>query len=156
MLDTLRQCPEQGSFTLSSELRKDLAWVDRLLPTTDGMFLIYHNRHPVHLYLDACMSGCGALTVGRAYHTTFFTSRVLWDNPFICHLEALNAALAIKLWAPQFVHQLIHLFCDNQAAVTIFQAGQGKDAFLQACSRDMADVHAVGHHPCNGPPPGNC
>ena len=58
MLDTLRQCPEQGSFTLSSEFCKDLAWFDRFLPTTDGMFLIHQNdRHLVHLYIDACMSG---------------------------------------------------------------------------------------------------
>ena len=123
MLDTLKQCPEQGFFTLSSEFRNDLAWFDRFLPTTDGTFLIHQDdRHLVHLYIDACMSGCGALTVGRDYHTTF-PSRVLWDNPLICHLEALNATLAIKLWAPQFVHhQLIHLFCDNQATVTIFQA----------------------------------
>ena len=76
------------------------------------------------------MSGCGALIVGRAYHATF-PPRVLQDNPLICHLETLNATLAIKLWAPQFVHHLIHLFCDKQAAITIFQA------FLQAFPRDI-------------------
>ena len=43
--------------------------------------------------------------------------------------------LAIKLWPPQFVHQLVHLFCDNQAAITIFQARPGKDAFFRACAR---------------------
>ena len=99
------------------------------------------------------MSGCGALTVGRAYHT-IFPPRVLRDNTLICHLEALNAALAIKLWAPHYMHQLIHLFCDNQATVTIFQAGWGKDAFFQACTRDIWQTCvqwvitlAVGHIP---------
>ena len=58
MLDILRQCPEHGSFTLSSKFHKDLAWFDRFLPTTDGTFLIYQDdRHPVHLYIDTCMSG---------------------------------------------------------------------------------------------------
>ena len=136
-LDTFRQCPEQGSFTLSSEFHRDLTWFDRFLPTTDGTFLIYQDdRHLVHKYIDACMSACGAIKVGRAYHATF-PPRVLRDNPFICQLEALNAALAIKLWAPQFMYQLIHLFCDNQAAVTIFQACRGKDAFLQTCAREI-------------------
>ena len=95
------------------------------------------------------MPGCGDLTVGRAYHATF-PSRVLPDKPLMCHLEALNAALA-----PHFVHQLIHLYCDNQAAVNIFQAGRGKDDFLQAYLRDIWQMcaqwdisFAVGHIPC--------
>ena len=58
MLDTLRQCLEHGSFTLSSEFCKDLAWFDRFLCKTDGTFLIHQDdRHPVHLYTNACMSG---------------------------------------------------------------------------------------------------
>ena len=41
MLDTLRHCPEQGSFKFSSEFHKYIAWFDRFLPTTDGTFLIH-------------------------------------------------------------------------------------------------------------------
>ena len=67
MLDTLRQCPEQGYCTLSSEFHKDLAWFDHFLPTSCGTFLIHQDdRHPVHLYINACMSGCGAITASRA------------------------------------------------------------------------------------------
>ena len=137
IIDTLIQCPERGSFTLSPELCKDLAWFDRFLPTTDGTFIIHHDdMHLVELYIDACMSGCRALTADRTYHATF-SPRVLWADPPISHLGPLNTALAIKMWAPQFAHQLLHLFCDSQAAVTIFQAGRGKDSFLQACARDI-------------------
>ena len=51
MLDTLR---EQGSFTLSPKFRKELAWFDRFLPTTDITFIIHQNdRHPVQLYINA-------------------------------------------------------------------------------------------------------
>ena len=78
---------------------------------------------------------------GREYHATF-PPRVLQDNSLICHLKALNATLAIKLWAVQFMHQLLHLFCDNQATVTIFQASQGKDSFLPACTRDIRQTCA--------------
>ena len=81
MLDTLRQCPEQGSFTISSEFRKDLAWFDHFIPTTNGMFLIHKDdRHPLHLYIDACMTGCGAITQSQAYHATF-CPRVLLTQP---------------------------------------------------------------------------
>ena len=72
MLDTLRQCPEQGSFTLSPAFCKDLPWFDWFLPTTDGTFIIHLDyRHLVQLYIDVCMYDCGALTAGRAYHATF-------------------------------------------------------------------------------------
>ena len=93
MLDTLRQCPEQGFSTLSPEFRKDLAWFDRFLPNTDGTFIIHQDdRHMVQLY---SMSNCRALTADRAYHATF-PPRVLRDNnPLICHLEALNATLGL-------------------------------------------------------------
>ena len=48
MLDTLRQCLEQGSFTLSPEFSKDLAWSEWFLPTTDVTFIIHQDdRHPV-------------------------------------------------------------------------------------------------------------
>ena len=137
MLDTLRQCLEQGSFTLSPEFHKDLDWFDRFLPNTDSTFIIHQDeRHPVQLYIDACMSGCRARTAGRAYYAPF-PARVLRANHNICHSKALNATLAIKLWAPQFAHQLLNLFCDNQATVTIFQVNRGKYSFLQACTRDI-------------------
>ena len=55
-------------------------------------------------------------------------------NPPICHLGTLNDALAIKLWDPQLIHQLLHLFCDNKVVVIIFQAGSGKDPFLKDCA----------------------
>ena len=54
MLDTLRQCPEKGSVTLSPEFRKDLAWFDWFLPTTGGTFIIHQDdKNPVQLYIDA-------------------------------------------------------------------------------------------------------
>ena len=60
----------------------------------------------------------------------------------ICHLEALNTTVAITLCTPQFAHQLFHLFCNNEDAVTIFQADNGKVPFRQACTRDIWQVYA--------------
>ena len=31
----------------------------------------------------------------------------------------------------------MHLYCDNEMAVNIFQAGHGKDTFIQACTRPL-------------------
>ena len=45
--------------------------------------------------------------------------------------------MAVKVWAPHFKGQLVHLFSDNAKAVAIFQAGKCWDAFIQACSREL-------------------
>ena len=62
--------------------------------------------------------------------------------------------MAVKVWAPHFKGQLVHLFLDNATAVAIFQAGKGWDAFIQACARELWltcaawDITlAVGHVP---------
>ena len=45
--------------------------------------------------------------------------------------------VGVKIWAPHFTGQLVHLFSDNATAVAIFQASKGRDAFIQACARDI-------------------
>ena len=56
MLDTLRQCLEKRSFTLSPEFRKDIGSFDHFLPNTGGTFIIHQDsRNPVDLYIDICM-----------------------------------------------------------------------------------------------------
>ena len=84
----------------------------------------------------------------------FSPTHILHQNLSICHLEALNALVAVKVWAPHVKGQLVHLFSDNATAVDIFQAGKGMDAFIQACSREIWltcaawDITlAVGHVP---------
>ena len=57
----------------------------------------------------------------------------------ICYLEVINDVGAIKTWGKQFRTQLGHLSCDNETAVTIFQAGRGraKQLWLICTSNDI-------------------
>ena len=64
--------------------------------------------------------------------------------------------MAVKVWAPHFRGQLVHLFSNNATAVAIFQASKGRDNFTQACARELWltcatwDITlAVGHVPGN-------
>ena len=50
------------------------------------------------MYIDA--------TDTDAYHAEFPFHILDEDRP-ICHLEALNVVVALRLWAPQLAHQLI-------------------------------------------------
>ena len=72
----------------------------------------------------------------EAYHSLFPT-QILQKDLSICHLKALNATVAIKMWAPKYVNRLVHLFPDNTTAVAIFQAGRWKDYFLKAYAREI-------------------
>ena len=92
MLETFRKCPSRGSFCLSPDFRNVLALFNSYLPTTDGIFLIHQEgKQPIHLYVDACESGCGAITTNYAYHAIFPTS-VRSQIHLIYHLEVLNGA----------------------------------------------------------------
>ena len=122
MLETLLACPLQGSITLSSGFRKDLAWFRHFLSSFNGIQLIHEDtRVPLPLYVDACTSGCRAVTTSEAYHTRFPHPIVQQDSS-ICHLEVLNAVVAVKICAPMFKNQLVHLFPDNTTAMAIFPA----------------------------------
>ena len=67
----------------------------------------------------------------------FPSPHILHQNLSICHLEALNALVAVKVWSPHFKGQFVHLFSDNATVVAIFQAGKGWNAFIQACVREL-------------------
>ena len=45
--------------------------------------------------------------------------------------------VVVKVWASQFAHHLKHLLSNNARAVAIFQTGNGRELFLQACSREI-------------------
>ena len=70
----------------------------------------------------------------QSYHVQLPQHLLTADVP-ICHLEADNAT--IKMWVTVFQHKLVHLYCDNEMAVNIFQADCGRDPFIQACAQQL-------------------
>ena len=57
------------------------------------------------------------------------------DNHQARGLNYFNAFAVGKTWEEKFTGKLIHLFCDNDTAVNIFQVGWDKDTYIQACAR---------------------
>ena len=47
----------------------------------------------------------------EAYHSQFL-EHILHQDLSICHLEALNAMVAITLWDPKYANRLVHLLLD--------------------------------------------
>ena len=52
------------------------------------------------------------------------------------HLEAVNAAAALRTWAP-LKENFVHLFIDNVTTVVIFQLCWGRDSYTQAFARHL-------------------
>ena len=74
--------------------------------------------------MDPCTTGCGEICQAEAYHIEFPQHIISQSHP-ICHLNAVNAVVAIATWAQKYNGKLLHLFCDSVTAVAIFQAGRG-------------------------------
>lgn len=136
MLITLRASPKQGWVHLDNDFKLDIHWFQRFLPQYNGVHLIDPPASTHHMEADACLTGCGGIYNGEYYHTQF-PPHVMARNRPICHLEILNLVIAVKLWAPQWQHSVITVYCDNMTAVSILSHGRGKDPFILQCAREI-------------------
>ena len=76
-----------------------------------------------------------------------FQSHILQQQLSICHLEALNAVAAIKVWATIFIKQLLQLVSDNTRAVSYLPGWQGHGyIYPSLCQGDLAHLRSLGCH----------
>lgn len=86
---------------LSPDFRKHLRWFHAFFVWTNGMFSIHdEHRVPISLYVEVCTMDCRAICQYEAYHNKFHQHIIKPHHP-ICHLEALNAVVTVKMWAQQ-------------------------------------------------------
>ena len=83
----------------------------------------------MEVFMDACKTGISAIYQPEVYHTEFLPQVLAKQHPII-HLEALNALVALRRWAPQLTDDLIQLYSDSTTAVTIFQVSRGREVFI--------------------------
>ena len=143
MLATLRDCPDEDTLHLSVEFKKDLQWFRLYVASRNGVCIIDEDvLHTVDIFMDACTTDCGALCGVEAYHT-IFQQRILDQRHGICELEALNVAVAIKLWALTLVGHKVRLYSYSSMAVAIIKAGKGRNRRIQACARYGCHVPCI-------------
>jgi hypothetical protein len=137
LLHALRACPPTGSLKLTEEFKKDLSWLAQFLPQCNGVFIIQPTNPPQHhIYVDSSLSGAGGILEKQAYALEYPPAITDVQHP-ICHLEALNCVLALKLWSSQLAGKKVSLHCDSATAVAVLQAGKGRDPFIQQCAREV-------------------
>ena len=136
ILQTLRNAPTKGRIRLTEEFHKDINWFRKFMVAFNGITKI-HNKtsSPIHLYVDACLSGIGGHTKAHVY---------CQDLPLcykmrlsIVHFEMLNVMVAFLLWAHDWVNNRVEVHCDNAAVVSVINSGSSRDPFLAACTRTL-------------------
>lgn len=139
MLDQLRSCPEHGYTDLTDDFMRDVSWFLCFLPQYNGISLMCHTDMNVsgqQIFIDSCLTGCGAINEDEFYHTVF-PDFVLDRSHTIAHLEFLNLVIASKLWAPAWRGLRVIFRCDNAACCSVLNTGRGKDPFLLQCAREV-------------------
>ena len=61
----------------------------------------------------------------------------------ISHLEILNIAVALKVWAKHCVNKRIKVHCDNMAMVEVLRNGRARDNTLALLARNIWLVCAI-------------
>jgi hypothetical protein len=137
MLATLRLAHHSQHVVLSDEFRKDIRWFQHYLSSTNGIFIIHQDDRPaVHVYVDSCLTGLGGCTAGAAYHS-LYPEDVTNRKWAICHLEALNCLVALRLWQHKLCGKRVHLHSDSATAVAVLQLGRGRSPILQTIAREI-------------------
>ena len=124
MLTILRECPDIGNITLSSEFCKDLQWFRQYVACTNGLSMMEEDsRQSIHIYMNACITVCSVLCQKDAYHAVFPEQEGSY-------------------------HGWVVLHSDSYTAVEIFQSGKGRNSHIHVCAREIwlaCAIHDVTH-----------
>ena len=120
---------------LTHDFHQDLDWFVRFLPHFNDVTCL--KKDPIdnsqELYLDACLTGMGAVWRNRVYTTPIY--EIPGFELAITHLEMLNFVVALRIWGPFWKHSTIKIFYDNMSVVQVVGSGRTRDKFLALCIR---------------------
>ena len=134
MLHLLRCNTDKNQILLTNEFHRDLNWFNTFLVPYNGITFFDH-KHPHHtVYLDACLTGLGAIF---GHHIYSLPIPIGYNDYTIVHLEILNIVVALKLWGESWQDQVIEIMCDNMAVVEVLTSGRARDPTLATCARNI-------------------
>ena len=85
---------------------------------------------------DACLTGCGGVCAHQYFHAVF-PDFVLSQALDINCLELLTIVVALKLWGHLWRGLRLTVRCENFVAVTALKSGSCRNAFVNACLREL-------------------
>ena len=136
ILQTLRSTPTKGRTPLQEDFHKDINWFREFMATFNGVTKIHSKTsEPIHLYVDACLTGIGGYTTEHVYSQAIPHCYRLKLS--IVHFEMLNVMVAFRLWAHEWDNSRVEVHCNNAAVVSVLNSGSSRDPFLAACARTL-------------------
>lgn len=122
---------------LTTPAQKDLAWFSQHLSQSNGINMIRTpDDHTVKISADSCLSGGGAVCGSNCYHYEF-PEFIMQQQISICHKEALNCLISVKLWANMLSDTNVTLYCDSMVAVCALGSCRGRDELLLTIAREL-------------------
>jgi hypothetical protein len=134
IISTLKMAPEEGFMHVGVDFKRDLLWFRAFAELYNGKTK-YNNLSKnikYNVYVDASLKGLGGNVNNLVYSLPIEGGG---DN--IAHWEAVNVLFALRTWAHLFKGTAVRVFCDNSAAVSIFNTARGADPVLQAIARNI-------------------
>ena len=131
ILATLREAPENGTFSLSQDFHRDVSWFNAFLPDFNGrVYFDKHSKPPINnLFVDASLSGVGGIWEGAVYAVPLGFIQGLPLHCTIVHLEMINVFIALNLLKHKLQGRTIVIHCDNMAVVNSISSGRSWDSF---------------------------
>ena len=134
--------PQYGAITLSTDFRNDLIWWLRFFPKFNGVSLMgpeEWENPDVTFASDACLSGCGAVSLSAKEYFHGGFPAFLFENMKLdinC-LELLTIMVACKIWGFLWAGKRILVQCDNQDSVFAINNLSCHNKFMQGCVREI-------------------
>jgi hypothetical protein len=140
VIGLLRIAPTVGFVHIGVEFKRDLEWFVRFAQVYNGVTRFDNEieKTDYEIYTDASFKGIGARVNNWVYKY-----EIEGDGSNIAHWEALNVLVALRVWACKFKHARVKVFCDNAAAVSVFQTHRASDKILQAIARNIWLLAAI-------------
>ncbi|XP_066925176.1 uncharacterized protein [Clytia hemisphaerica] len=144
ILDLMNTLPRQSAkCRLGEEFWKDIDWWLQFLEVFNGFSHFHDPRPVVDLHTDACSTGVGAEFQGDWFYSNLLVDYPAFSGSHINYKEALCVVLALKRWAPLLRNKVVHIHCDNTAAVAMLNKGTTKDPDMMSHLREAFWLSAI-------------
>ena len=134
LLDTLRSNAKNNIINLDGHFHRDVNWFKKFVEKFNGTTFFDKSLVQGTIYLDACLSGMGAIFEKQVYHVPTPPDLV---GKNIAILEMYNILVAIRVWSKHWKGKTIQIFCDNEAVVTVLNTGKTRESLLATISRNI-------------------
>ena len=135
LMNTLHKPASQCRLTL--EFHRDIAWWLEFLDVFNGQCDFYDLRPITDLQTDACSEAIGAFHAGDWFYSNLYVDCPELSGLHINFKEALCVVFAAMRWCSSWKNKIIHVYCDNTAAVAMLNKGTTRSPVMMTYLRHL-------------------